>query len=469
MKEAVLHKQLYEDIRIEDVSSEGLGVAKVNTFVVFVEGAVPGDICDIDVYKKKKSYGFAKAVRIKQPSELRTQPACEYFGTCGGCKWQNLSYDAQLQFKQKHVSDVFKRLAKAEVGETLPILGCREIYFYRNKLDFAFSNKKWLTQEQISSGEKFDNRNGLGFHIAGAFDKVLDVKKCHLQADPSNTIRNEARNYALEHGLEFFDIREHKGLLRSLIIRTSTLGEVMVIFSFYSDEKKKIQELLSHIQKKFPAISSLVYVINPKGNDTIYDLEVHCFHGKPYLMEAMEGLKFKVGPKSFYQTNSNQAYELYKITRNFAGLQGGETVYDLYTGTGTIAQFVSSKAKKAVGIENVPQAIEDAKENAALNGIGNVLFFAGDMKEVLSTEFVAEHGKPDVIITDPPRAGMDEKVTRKLLEIGAPRIVYVSCNPSSQARDVSILSEKYRVIKMQAVDMFPQTLHVENVALLELI
>lgn len=467
--EGIRRDQAFENIEIVDISSEGLGVAKVNSFVIFVEGAVPGDTCDFKVYKKKKSFSFAKITRLIKASDLRTEPVCSYFGTCGGCKWQNLSYSAQLQFKQKQVTEGFKRLAKVEVGETLPILGCKDPYFYRNKLDFAFSNKKWLTIEQIQSPEKFDNRNGLGFHIAGAFDKVLDIEKCYLQSDLSNEIRNEVRRFCLQNNFEFFDIRIQTGLMRSLIVRTSSTGEVMVIFSFFRNDEEDIKKLLEHVKKQFPQITSLLYVINPKGNDTIYDLEVKCFSGKPFMTEEMEGLKFKVGPKSFYQTNSQQAYELYKVTRDFAGLTGKEVVYDLYTGTGTIALFIAKMAKRVVGIESVPSAIEDAKENAKLNNISNAEFFAGDMKDIFTNDFIAANGTPDMIITDPPRSGMDEKVVQKILEIGAKRIVYVSCNPASQARDVAMLAQKYKVVKMRAVDMFPQTLHIENVALLELI
>jgi 23S rRNA (uracil1939-C5)-methyltransferase len=457
-----------ENVEIVDISSEGAGVAKVNELVIFVEGGVPGDVCDILVYRKKKSYSFAKLTQLKKASARRVTPECSYFGTCGGCKWQHLDYGAQLEFKQNQVSQAMKRLARVEVGETLPILGCADQYFYRNKLDFAFSNRKWLTEQQIASQEQFDNRNGLGFHIAGAFDKVLDIEKCYLQADISNRIRNEVRRFALEKGYAFFDIREQSGFLRSLIIRTSSTGELMTIFSFFENDAGKVNALLGHVQKEFPEITSLVYVINPKGNDTIFDLPVHTFHGKPYMLEEMEGLQFKVGPKSFYQTNSKQAYELYKVARDFAELKGDEIVYDLYTGTGTIAQFVSKHAKKVIGVEYVPEAIEDAKENAKLNAISNCAFFAGDMKEVLSDDFIAQHGRPDLVITDPPRVGMDEKVVRKLLGIGAPRIVYVSCNPASQARDLALLAEKYEVTKMRAVDMFPQTLHIENVAQLQL-
>ena len=457
-----------ENAQIVDISSEGTGVAKIEDLVIFVEGAVPGDVCDMLVYRKKKSYALAKLTELKKASPRRVKPQCSYFGTCGGCKWQHLDYTAQLEFKQNQVVQAMKRLAKVEVAETLPIIGCVDQYFYRNKLDFAFSNRKWLTEQQIASGEQFDNRNGLGFHIAGAFDKVLDIEKCWLQADISNRIRNEVRRFALEKQYAFFDIRNQEGFLRSLIIRTSSTGEVMVILAFFEANTGQIDALLKHLVKEFPEITSLVYVINAKGNDTISDLPVRVFHGEPYITEEMEGLKFKVGPKSFYQTNSKQAYELYKVTREFAGLAGGEVVYDLYTGTGTIAQFVSRQAKKVVGVEYVPEAIEDAKENAKLNNISNCAFFAGDMKEVLSDDFIGEHGKPDLVITDPPRVGMDEKVVRKLLEIGAPRIVYVSCNPASQARDLALMAEKYDVAKMRAVDMFPQTLHIENVALLQL-
>jgi len=461
-----IKRYIVENAEIIDISSEGMGVAKVNDLVVFVEGAVPGDVCDFMVYRKKKSFAFAKLTQLKKASARRVKPECAYFGTCGGCKWQNLDYASQLEFKQNQVTQAMKRLAKVEVGEMLPILGCTEQYFYRNKLDFGFSNKKWLTIEQIESKEPFDNRNGLGFHIAGAFDKILDIEKCHLQIDISNQVRNEVRRFALANGYTFFDIRNQNGFLRSLIIRTASTGELMVIFSFFENDPEKISTILTHVQKTFPQITSLVYVHNPKGNDTISDLSVQCFHGKPFMIEEMEGLKFKVGPKSFYQTNSKQAYELYKVARDFAGLTGSETVYDLYTGTGTIAQFIAKQAKKVVGVEFVPEAIEDAKENTRLNKIDNCTFFAGDMKVVLNDEFIAAHGKPDLVITDPPRVGMDEKVVRRILEMAPPKIVYVSCNLASQARDLAILAEKYRVVKMRAVDMFPQTLHIENVALL---
>ncbi len=473
--------QTFENIEIVDISSEGLGVTKINEWVVFVEGAVPGDVCNINVYKKKRKFGFAKITELVKPSEHRVKPECQHFGTCGGCKWQNFAYTAQLKYKQNQVVNAFQRLAKVEVAETLDILGCEEIYYYRNKLDFGFSNKKWLTADELKekiqeSGDdsqssvvqinKSSNGSGCGFHVSGAFDKVLDIEHCHLQADPSNQIRNEVKRFALEKGYEFFNIRDKAGLMRTMIIRTSTTGEVMCVFSFYDNDTEKINELLSHVKQSFPQITALLYVINQKGNDTIYDLPVHTFSGNDFIYEEMEGLKFKIGPKSFYQTNSKQAYNLYKITRNFADLKGNEIVYDLYTGTGTIALFVSKNAKHVVGVESVPEAIEDAKENARVNNIANTSFFAGDMKDVLNDEFILANGKPDVIITDPPRVGMHPDVVAKILEIAPPKIVYVSCNPASQARDVAMLSEKYDVLKVQAVDMFPQTLHVESVALL---
>jgi 23S rRNA (uracil1939-C5)-methyltransferase len=460
--------QLHENIEIIDISSEGAGVAKINNWVVFVEGAVPGDVCNITIYKKKKSFGFAKIKELVKPSPHRVEAPCIHFGTCGGCKWQNFNYVAQLEYKQNQVVNAFQRLAKVEVGQTLDILGCKEIYYYRNKLDFGFSDKKWLTAEEVKNKENIDNYNGCGFHVSGAFDKVLDITHCHLQASPSNEIRNEVKRFALANNYTFFNIREKAGLLRTMMIRTSTAGEVMCVFSFFDNDEEKINALLSHVKASFPQITALLYVINRKGNDTIYDLPVQCFSGNTFIYEEMEGLKFKIGAKSFYQTNSKQAYELYKITRDFANLQGNELVYDLYTGTGTIALFVAKHAKQVIGIESVPEAIEDAKENARINNATNTAFYAGDMKDVLKDDFIAANGTPDVIITDPPRVGMHPSVVAKLLELAAPKIVYVSCNPASQGRDIALLAEKYIVSKVQAVDMFPQTLHVESVALLEL-
>ena len=461
-------QQLFENIEIVDISSEGAGVAKINNWVVFVEGAVPGDIYDITVYKKKKSFGFAKIRKLIKSSPHRVDAPCQHFGTCGGCKWQNFNYTAQLEYKQNQVVNAFQRLAKVQVAETFDILGCKETYYYRNKLDFGFSNKKWLTSEEIKNKETIENHNGCGFHVSGAFDKVLDIAHCHLQADPSNQIRNEVKSFAIKNGYTFFNIRDKAGLLRTMMIRTSSTGEVMCVFSFYDNDEEKISTLLSHIKETFPQITSLLYVINQKGNDTIYDLPVTTFSGNNFIFEEMDGLKFKIGAKSFYQTNSAQAYQLYKITRNFANLTGNELVYDLYTGTGTIALFVAKNAKKVIGIESVPEAIEDAKENSRINNIHNASFYAGDMKDVLNDDFIAANGKPDVIITDPPRVGMHPAVVAKIVELAPPSIVYVSCNPASQARDIALLAEKYKVMKVQAVDMFPQTLHVESVALLEL-
>ncbi|MHB8259497.1 MAG: 23S rRNA (uracil(1939)-C(5))-methyltransferase RlmD [Bacteroidia bacterium] len=475
-------EQSFENIEIIDISSEGLGVAKIDNWVVFVEGAVPGDICNITIYRKKKSFGFARITHLIKHSPHRVEAPCTHFGTCGGCKWQNFSYAAQLEYKQNQVVNAFQRIAKVEVAQTFDILGCKETYYYRNKLDFGFSDKKWLTAEEIknthlpsSQGEETPfplerdgDRSGCGFHISGAFDKVLDITHCHLQASPSNEIRNEVKRFALANNYTFFNIREKAGLLRTMMIRTSSTGEVMCVISFFDNDEEKINALLSHVKESFPQITSLLYVINQKGNDTIYDLPVHCFSGNTFIYEEMEGLKFKIGAKSFYQTNSAQAYQLYKITRDFANLQGNELVYDLYTGTGTIALFVAKTAKQVVGIESVPEAIEDAKENARINNATNTAFYAGDMKDVLNDDFIAFNGKPDVIITDPPRMGMHPAVVAKLLELAAPKIVYVSCNPASQARDIALLATQYKVSKVQAVDMFPQTLHVECVALLEL-
>lgn len=459
--------KIVEGVVIHDTSSEGLAVARVDEMVVFVEGAVPGDVCTIHIYKIKKKFGEAKMVKLEVPSPHRTAAPCEHFGTCGGCKWQHMDYKSQLNFKQKHVFDSLTRLAKVEFPEVKPILGGEEIYNYRNKLEFTFSAKKWLTTEEIASGQEF-NRNALGFHIPGSFDKILDIFNCHLQKEPSNAIRNSVREFAHKNNFSFFDIKAKEGFLRNLLIRNTSIGETMVLVSFFREEKENQNALLEHIKTNFPEITSLLYIINPKGNETFHDLEVHCYHGRDHIFEEMEGLRFKIGPKSFYQTNSKQAHELYKITRKLAGLTGNEVVYDLYTGTGTIASFVSKNAKKVIGIEYVEAAIEDAKLNANLNNINNVEFFAGDMKDMLTHDFINKHGKPDVIITDPPRAGMHEDVIKVLCETKAPRIVYVSCNPSTQARDLAALDSLYKVLEVQPVDMFPQTHHVENVVLLEL-
>lgn len=466
---------ILENITVIDASSDGQSVAKTDEYVIFIKGAVPGDVVDLQITRKKSKYREATTIAIKTPSEKRVEAVCKHFGVCGGCKWQNMNYEWQLFYKQKQVTDALTRLIKIELPEIDKIIPSTKIYHYRNKLEFTFSNKKWLTDAQIQDkslafgeGDGEISRNALGFHIPGAFDKILDIDTCYLQEEPSNAIRNEIKKYAFENKLVFFDLREQIGLLRNIIIRSTSTGEWMLIVAFHYDDKETIEKLLNHVSTAFPQITSLQYVINPKRNDTISDLEIRLFKGKDSIYESMEGLKFKIGPKSFYQTNSDQAYELYKVTRDFAAIKATDVVYDLYTGTGTIANFVAHQAKKVVGVEYVPAAIDDAKINSQLNGINNTAFYAGDMKDVLNDAFIKENGKPDVIITDPPRAGMHEDVTKKILEIGAERVVYVSCNPATQARDLQLLDEKYKVTKVQPVDMFPQTHHVENVVLLEL-
>ncbi|WP_029905142.1 23S rRNA (uracil(1939)-C(5))-methyltransferase RlmD [Prevotella sp. 10(H)] len=458
---------LIENVTVIDIAAEGKAIAKVNDMVVFIPYVVPGDLIDLQITRKKNKYAEGKPVRFISYSADRTEAFCEHFGICGGCKWQILPYTEQLKFKHKQVVDNLTRIGKVELPEISPILGSDKTEFYRNKLEYTFSNKKWLTLEQIHSGESFDNMNALGFHIPGMFDKVLDINKCWLQDDISNRIRNFIRQYCFDKGYTFFDLRNRGGLMRNLIIRTSSTGELMAIVVFYDDEKEQREDLLKAVANQFPQITALLYIINQKANDTITDQEVLTWKGNDFIYEEMEGLKFKIGPKSFYQTNSEQAYNLYKITRNFAQLTGNELVYDLYTGTGTIANFVARQAKKVVGIEYVEEAIEDAKFNSQNNTIDNTLFYAGDMKDILTQEFINEHGRPDVIITDPPRAGMHDDVINSILFAEPLRIVYVSCNPATQARDLSLLDEKYRVVKVQPVDMFPHTHHVENVVLLE--
>lgn len=445
--------------------AEGKCLARHNNMVVFVAGVAPGDVVDLRIIRKKKSFLEAEAVHFHELSELRVQPFCEHFGTCGGCKWQHIGYDTQLYFKQKQVKDNLERIGKVPLPEFDPILGSEKTRYYRNKLEYTFSNTSWLTKEQIQSGQEYD-RDALGFHIPGRFDKILDIKHCYLQPDPSNAIRLEVRRYAKEHNLPFFDIVKQEGYMRNLIIRTANTGELMVIVQVYEDRPEVMQALMEHLAATFPEITSLQYVVNSKGNETYHDLEVICFKGLPYIHEEMEGIRFRVGPKSFYQTNADQAYELYKKTRELASLTGNELVYDLYTGAGTIANFVARQCREVIGIEYVPSAIEDAKINSQINDITNTTFYAGDMKDILSDELVARHGRPDVVITDPPRAGMHEDVVKKLLQVHPNRIVYVSCNPATQARDVEWLSEKYEVTRVQPVDMFPQTHHVENIVLL---
>lgn len=461
---------LLEKVTITDVAAEGKAVAKVNELVIFVPYVVPGDVVDLQVKRKKNHYAEAVAVKFHEKSPLRTEPFCSHFGVCGGCKWQCLSYEEQLKYKQKQVFDNLTRIGKVELPEFRPILGSEKTRFYRNKLEFTFSNKRWLTEEEVKQDVKYDQMNAVGFHIPGAFDKVLAIDKCWLQDDISNQIRNAVRDYAYAHNFPFFDLRTQEGLLRNIMIRTSSTGELMVVLQckVTDDEgRRKMEEILQFMADSFPQITSLMYVINNKCNDTIGDLDVEVFKGNDHIFEEMEGLRFKVGPKSFYQTNSEQAYNLYKVAREFAGLTGNELVYDLYTGTGTIANFVARKARKVVGIEYVPEAIEDAKVNSALNGIDNTLFYAGDMKDILTNDFIAEHGRPDVIITDPPRAGMHNDVIDVILAAEPKRIVYVSCNPATQARDLQLIDGKYKVTAVQPVDMFPHTHHVENVVQLE--
>ncbi len=461
---------ILENILITDVAAEGKSLARVDDMVVFVPFAVPGDIVDIQIRKKRHSYCEGEVVRFIQLSSVRAVPMCEHFGVCGGCKWQNLPYEEQLKAKQQQVYDQLRRIGKVELPEFLPILGSEKTREYRNKLEFGFSNKRWLTKEQVASGYKYDNMNGVGFHITGAFDKILPIERCHLMDDLHNQIRNEIRDYAFAHNLPFFDLRAQHGLLRDMILRNSNTGEWMLIMQFHYDEdgdQERAQALLAHIAQRFPQITSLMYVDNQKCNDTIGDLDILTFKGKDHIMETMEGLQFKVGPKSFYQTNTDQAYHLYCVAREFAALTGNELVYDLYTGTGTIANFVARSARRVIGIEYVPEAIEDAKVNSMLNGIENTTFYAGDMKDILDDHFIAEHGNPDVIITDPPRAGMHPDVIQTILRAQPQRIVYVSCNPATQARDLADLDCNYKVIKVQPVDMFPHTPHVENVVLLE--
>ena len=460
-----------ENITITDVAAEGKALTRVGEMVVFVPFAVPGDIVDLQIKKKKHSYCEAEVVRFIKYSNVRATPKCEHFGVCGGCKWQNLPYEEQLKAKQKQVYDQLRRIGKVELPEFQPIMGSVKTFEYRNKLEFGCCNKRWLTKDQVASGFKYDNMNGIGFHITGAFDKILPIEKCWLMDDIHNQIRNAIRDYAFENNLNFFDLRGQKGLLRDIIIRNSNTGEWMVIVQFHYDQEgdeQKAKALLQHVADRFPQITALMYVNNQKCNDTIGDQDVMVFKGNDHIFETMEGLKFKVGQKSFNQTNTDQAYLLYKVAREFAQLTGEEIVYDLYTGTGTIANFVAHKAKKVIGIEYVPEAIEDAKVNSQVNGIENTSVFAGDMKDIRTDDFIAEHGRPDVIITDPPRAGMHPDVISVIMKARPKRIVYVSCNPSTQARDLQLLDAEYKVVKVQPVDMFPHTPHVENVVLREL-
>ncbi len=461
-------KVIFENVTVLDAGAKGVSVAKApEGQVIFIPNVVPGDVVDVQTFKKRKSYFEGKAIKFHSYSEYRVTPVCQHFGACGGCKWQNMEYSRQLFYKNQEVYNNLKRIGKIELPDFEPILGSEKQFFYRNKMEFGFSDSRWMTDAEIQSGVEFDSKNALGFHIPKMWDKILDIEKCHLQEDPSNAVRNEIKRFATENGLTFFNARNHEGLLRTLMIRTASTGEIMVLIQFYEDDKKQRELLLDHIYSMFPQITSLQYVINSKANDTLYDQDIKLYKGRDYILEEMEGLQFSINAKSFYQTNSEQAYELYKITRDFAGLSGNEVVYDLYTGTGTIAQFVSKKAKKVIGVEAVPEAIADAKENAKRNAINNCEFFVGDMKNVFNDAFIAQHGKPDVVITDPPRDGMHKDVVEQLLKIGAPKIVYVSCNSATQARDLALMDERYKVTRVRPVDMFPQTHHVENVVLLE--
>jgi len=463
----VAKQKFFEDVRIIDIAEEGKGVGKTDDFVLFVDKAIPGDVADVQVYKSKKNFGEGRIVALKQPSEYRVEPFCEHFGTCGGCKWQHMTYEGQLKFKQKSVADALGRIAKIDVEGIMAIVPSPADRYYRNKLEYTFSDKRWLYDGENKEDETL-NMNALGFHIPGRFDKILDVKHCYLQAEPSNTLRNSIRDFVIAQGYSFYNLRNHEGALRNLIVRTSSTGEVMVIVVFAYVSEEEVNKLMNFIDAGFPEITSLLYIINQKKNDTIFDQDVIAFKGPEYIHEEMNGIKFRIGPKSFYQTNSIQALRLYEITRDFAGFKGDELVYDLYTGAGTIANFIAGHVKEVVGVEYVPTAIEDAKVNSAINNITNTKFYAGDMKDVLVADFVAEHGKPDVIITDPPRAGMHPDVVNRLMEIEAPKIVYVSCNAATQARDLLVLKEKYDTVKIQPVDMFPHTQHVENVVLLVL-
>ena len=461
---------LLEKIEITGVAAEGKALARVNDLVVFVPYVVPGDVVDLQVRRKKHSYAEAEAVKFHEYSKERSQPFCKHYGICGGCKWQCLAYEYQLKYKQQQVVDVLTRIGKVELPPVMPILGSENICEYRNKLEFTFSNKRWLTWDEVAQNVQYDNMNALGFHIPGAFDKVLDIQECALMQGLNNRLRNGIREFANKEGVPFYDLRSHSGVLRSMMLRTSTTGEVMLLLQARvecENDRVLLEKVLQYVADSFPEVTSLLYVVNNKCNDTFGDLEVVTYKGTDVVYEEMEGLRFKVGPKSFYQTNSKQAYNLYKVARDFAALTGEEVVYDLYTGTGTIANFVASKAKKVVGVEYVEDAIIDARVNAQLNGFDNLAFFAGDMKDILTRDFISEHGRPDVIITDPPRAGMHEDVISTILFAAPKRIVYVSCNPATQARDLQLLDVDYKVMAVQPVDMFPHTHHVENVVLLE--
>jgi 23S rRNA (uracil1939-C5)-methyltransferase len=461
---------IFENIEVIDTAAKGKSVAKSpDGRVVFLSNAVPGDIVDIRTGRKRKSYYEGKAIKFHHLSDKRVDPVCEHFGVCGGCKWQHMNYSDQLAYKQKEVTNNLIRIGHLDLPEITPIAGSSKTYFYRNKMEFSFSDSRWLTEDELKSDKTFEDKNACGFHIPGMWDKILDIHKCHLQEDPSNALRNSIKEFALDQGISFFNPKQQKGMLRTLMLRISSTGEIMVVVQFFEEHKEKREALLNFIRDQFKEVTSLQYIINQKGNDSIYDQDVVLYSGRDHIFEEMEGLRFKINAKSFYQTNSAQAYELYKIARDFADLSGDEIVYDLYTGTGTIAQFVASKAKKVVGVEAVPEAIVDARTNAGLNKIENTVFYDGDMAKVFTQDFINENGKPDVIITDPPRDGMHKKVVEQILMILPEKVVYISCNSATQARDLSLMKDHYAIERSQAVDMFPQTHHVENVVLLKLI
>lgn len=458
---------LLEKVRIADIGSEGNALARVDNMVVFVPMLIPGDIVDIQVIRKRKKFMEGRVVRFHEYSTDRIKPRCIHFGICGGCKWQHLPYPLQLKFKQKQVSDNLTRIGKIDLPEIDPIIGSPNLYLYRNKLEYTFSHKRWLTNEEIQSAIEIERENALGFHIPGLFDKVLDITECHLQPEPTNLIRNAVKAYAVENALEFFDLREQRGFLRNMIIRNNLDGDVMVIMIFFHEDREKRERLLDYILSEFPRITSLMYIINAKKNDSLSDQEPILYKGKDHLFEKMGDLKFRIGPKSFYQTNTMQARVLYDTALQFAGFKGDEIVYDLYTGTGTIANYVAPHVSKVIGIEYVEEAVRDAMINSELNNITNATFVSGDMKDILSDAFIEDNGRPDVIITDPPRAGMHEEVVKTILRTAPEKIVYVSCNPATQARDIFLMSVGYEVKRIQPVDMFPHTHHVENVVLLE--
>ncbi|MBL0309063.1 MAG: 23S rRNA (uracil(1939)-C(5))-methyltransferase RlmD [Bacteroidetes bacterium] len=461
-------RKIWQDVAIQGMSAEGKGISKIDGKVIFTGLSVPGDVADIELRKSRKNYSEAVIKELKQSSALRTEPVCSHFGVCGGCKWQHIDYNAQLQFKKQIVEDAFSRIGKIEFPPIPDVLGAENNFYYRNKLEFTFTDRRWLTEEEINSGATFEHRNALGFHVPDSFSGVIDIDRCYLQADPSNSIRLAVKEFAVQNGYTFFNLKAQNGLLRNLLIRTTTTGELLVLISFFEKDETKIYALLDFLMAEFPEITSLQYVINSKRNDTIYDLDTIVYKGKDHITERLGDYQFKIGPKSFFQTNSVQAKRLYDITKDFAGLKEGDVVYDLYTGVGSIAIYVSGSCKKVVGIEQIAAAIEDAKENAKMNGVVNCSFYAGDVRMVLQDDFIKANGKPDVVITDPPRAGMHDDVIKTLLGLEAPRIVYVSCNPATQARDLQLLSEKYKVTRVQPVDMFPHTTHIENVVRLEL-